>query len=678
MSGFKVSMIVELVDRLTGPAKAVERAGKGIEQAIEGVNRAGGKTNTTAWTAHTRGAQAAEKAAKAAAKATRDAEREAAKAAKSYEQLGSRIGNAIATIGGAGLIGKPIVSAAKFEEAWADFSKIANLSADKDNALREAVLKRAASSRTNAAALTELLSGLASSGVPDDELLDYLDMLDKASVAFGLSGKDAGRDIGFLRTNLKMTKEEFRDLLDTLNFLENKTNASAKDLLKFMRDSAGIMRQSGIGYADQAAIGAAALSLQSDPGKVARSISALLAQLQTAQYLQHGKKPNPRLEAFERLGVDPKQLADSLKKDPIAAISAFLAKVNEAKDPLRELVAIMGKEWMDEIGGLAAARELIEQARQYARDPARTGSMEEEYQKKLRTTIGLWERLKNATDVIFTRLGDKYLPSINAFLTRINAWLGANEGLAVRIAEIGTAAVGVLAGLGALSMAAWVFSPLKGAVLGVGRALWWVGATAAPFVVGMLVRSIAAIGRVLAVMVLSNPVTATLLAIGAAALWVYENWGMVKGALTSAWQGIEGAVTAALEGVKSAWTSFVAWLEGIVAAILAKMAAIGQAIRNAFTFSWPSLPGWLQNLVPGGSGAPASPSKFDPGPSVPAGPGAVQPAGSRVQTIHQTIHAPISITAAGTPAEVSGAARAGVAGGAKAGAAALHDGWALA
>jgi len=247
-------------------------------------------------------------------------------------------------------------------------------------------------------------------------------------------------------------------------------------------------------------------------------------------------------KAFEKMGVD---LPAALKK-------AYA----EGKTPLEAIAELTNKTLKGDLSKLGylfedaqvqqGLRPLIQNMEEFRRIRAEAGkaggTTDSDFADRMKDSAEQSKQLKvNATTLAIT-LGAQLLPTINAIVTRANAfatWIGdvadryPNATKAVAIGAAAFAGLFFVLGGGAIVIAGLVapFSALAFAASALG--------------IGML----PVIGIALAVV-------AGIVAIGAAAYLIYANWGAIGGWFAGLWTGIKGTFAGAVDWFASLPTRF--------------------------------------------------------------------------------------------------------------------------
>lgn len=581
MATLTSKLILELVDRATGPARAVAAA----------VNK------LTAMQA-----------------------RNTAALATAQSQM---VGAVAAAYGLAHAISAPIRSAVGLESVMADIAKVTSFS---DDALKgfENTLRKMAVDEIPLAVeeLGRLSANAAQGGVPEVDLADFTRLTAKAAVAWGMTGDQAGEALAKIRTALNLSNTDLFKYADAINHLSDRTAASAPDMVDFSRRVSAQGEFFGFAAKDTLAFGAAMISAGAQSDVAATSFRNMGKALTAGD----GAKKSLRA-AYKDLGLDPVKTAKRMQKDAVRTTIDVIERIS--KLPKWKQASVMSDFFGDEARALApllARVEMLKEALGLVSDETKyAGSVSKEFESRSKTTANALQLFKNRVNELGISVGSALLPPLNDALgilgpmaLRLADWADKHPALTravvmttagligLRIAGIaakwgllwmwgGALAVakGALLGVAAASkVAAFALLPFgaafraartamigfaaASAILGTGGALRMAGAA----MLGLLnpIRLVAGAFRLLTVALIGTGVGAALVAIGAAGTFIYNNWSGIKAMFGGIGEGIMTALKPVMPAVQPVVDGF-GWLADKVSALLGPLNASNESWR---------------------------------------------------------------------------------------------------
>lgn len=205
---------------------------------------------------------------------------------------------------------------------------------DKFKDFREGILKlteRLPSSGVELAHSAEVAARL---GVTNpDRILDMVDLSAKLGATFGMAPDDVTQQVvkianamGYDFSDPDIKKKILDNVADPINYLDDHTAASGREILNFTKKSASIGRQVGMETKDVAAFGATLVSLGITSDSAATAFKNLITVMQTGARNQKKGK-----EYLEKAGFTQQELMEGMKKAPTATALKFLQQLNKLK-----------------------------------------------------------------------------------------------------------------------------------------------------------------------------------------------------------------------------------------------------------------------------------------------------------------------------------------------------------
>lgn len=427
-SDLNISLVLKLVDRISGPAKGAVAALGRIGKASENVGGAG----------------------VARARALEQSSRNRALAARG-ELMG------VMAVG-AGLMAltEPAIQA---ERRMAEISKV--VSFDGPNGISKLQkdireLVTGGGLATTASGVADIVAaagrmGMVDENLPDDEkrrkLLEFASAASKMSVAFGISAELAGTSLARWQKNLGLSSDQAMLLGDTINFLGNTMATNEGDILSVVNRMGVVAKTSGLAARQTAALSASFLAAGSSPEIAATGMKNFL------NALTKGAAATDRQKAvFEALGIDSVEMAKRMQVDATGGIMAVIEALQKMEPYRRN--SLVGDLFGEE--GKMAIMSLIENGEQLratfaatADTAAMLGLVEEEYQRQAATTFAQRQRLLEYVKGLSVVIGSTLLPAMNDLfasimpvVNQITNWVEANPELVALILKITAGLIG--------------------------------------------------------------------------------------------------------------------------------------------------------------------------------------------------------------------------------------------
>jgi len=498
------SLIISLLDKVTSPARTVAKSISGIGQAVRAANRGG----------------------------------IAAMAERNNAALGAMHGRLLgATAAAYGLargIASPIGSAMKFESAMSDVRKVVDFDTpDQFKQMGDDIRALSKSMPMTATQIAEIVAAGGQAGVATRDLLTFSQGVVKVGIAWDTAAGATGQALAEMMSGMQMTVPQVMQLADQINFLSNKTAASAPKILDFMTRAGPYGRQFGMAAKEVAALGTAMISAGYAPDVAATSIRNLGNALTKGTAATKAQRA-----AWRELGTNAVDVAKWTQKYGGAQVLQAVFTRIEKTIPKERQAAFMSALFGDEARGAAAylgSTLLRDTLRLIADDTQSAGSAQKEYESRLKTSANALQLFRNEVDDLNRSLGfallpsfDKLLEVVKPFVVDLNAWAQTNPRLVAGVAKAASGVVGFrLATLG-LGYA-WRLL-IKGSLLTILKPLATItkafGTVASGGLLAML-RPMRLVTRGLGILrgaLMLSGIGALLIAIGAAGKFIADNW----------------------------------------------------------------------------------------------------------------------------------------------------------
>ena len=457
------------------------------------------------------------------------------------------------SLGMAGIIDKAV----KFEDHMAGVVKQVNGMRDASGNLtaeykgmEDQIRELAKRSPISANEIADIVTAGARMNVAKEDLMGFTETAMKMATAFEAPAAELTDQMGKISNVFGIPIKSIGGLADTINYLDDNAISKGSEIINVLQRIGGTAKTVGMSAKDAAALGSTFLSLGASAEIAATGSNALMSILATAGTNKSATK------GLSALGLNAKAIQQGMVTDATGTIQQVLNKVNALPQvqKLNVLTEIFGREYADDIAKVAGSVGEYRRQLDLANGTAAKGSMDREYQNKLKTTSAQMEIFKNkATDVGIT-LGQALLPSIISIMDKLGPLVSSFGDWAKDNKELITGVGGLVAGIigfklamtgmsllfTPISTAITVFSSLRKMTLLLTAAQWlWNAAN------------------------LANPmvwiVGGIILGVGLLAYGIYEivqNWDAVKASLVAVRDYLVNVLMKAFDWVGEKWDSF--------------------------------------------------------------------------------------------------------------------------
>ena len=351
----------------------------------------------------------------------------------------------------------PLRSAVNFESVMADVRKSVDFESPQQfQAMSRDILKLSGEIPITAAGLGEIVAAAGQAGIAREELIRFASDAAKMSVAFYLSGAEAGSAMRGLRATFKLNQDEVVSLGDAYNHLSNNMDATARDMLTIANRTGSAAREFGLSGRQVGALGAAFLALKTSPEIAATGINAMLTKLQAAD--EQGRSFQ---DALGSIGLSAEGLKQSIEQDAQGALIGFLEAVRGADDVKGTLADLFGPKYVDDMQKLVGGLDIYWQAVGLATDEGGSaGSMQAEFAARSKTAANAALLLDNRLEALKIMIGDTLLPKLEELLPLLSEWV---DQLTELLRENPKLTQGLVAAAGALGLTATTAGPVLSA-----------------------------------------------------------------------------------------------------------------------------------------------------------------------------------------------------------------------
>lgn len=327
------------------------------------------------------------------------------------EALGQAKGELAAAAAAAGGLTLATNAAIDFETALYKVAKTANVTPDQLAALSAQFRELATQVPLSASALAEIAAVGGQLNIAAGDIRQFTELVAKLATAFDIAPTEAAKSVAKLKTVFGLGLTEVERLGDAVNQLGNNTAARENDIVEVLARIGGTAKNFGLAADQAAALAAAFLALGRPPEIAATAINALVTRLQTASVGSEELRTG-----LARLGISTEQLASNIKANPQQAVLALLRSLQklDAQARAETLTRLFGMEYQDDVALLVGSLGEYEKALGLVANKERVaGSLQQEFDKRLKTTQAQLDILKNSVNDAAINLGSALLPAVN-------------------------------------------------------------------------------------------------------------------------------------------------------------------------------------------------------------------------------------------------------------------------
>ena len=524
-------------------------------------------------------------------------------------KIGGELSNWQSRLAGAAGFALPVKLAIDDEAAFANVKKYVDDSEENLLKLKHEMKTLSNELGESFSNLSSIAAGGGKINLAGEELVKYTRLLATGSTAFEMSADEVATAANNMKVGFKLDKVDgLKEFFDVVNLLDNKvTNAGAADILTATSLTAGNANLLGLNEKAASAIAASMLSTGKAPSVVGTSLNSLYTRL--ANVDNQGKKFH---EALATIGLDAGYLKTAIGKDAAGAVTLFLDRIAAAPKELQAglLYDLMGGNFSDEIAGLITNMDAFKANMKMAFSDEAAGSMQKELQVKLNTTKSSLERLAQAWRNIGSSIGEAFLPTLKLLTSALNSIASGMSWFIKEHPEISKFVFGLAGGLlafvtlaPAVKILAWslgivwqqakilgtAFSLLKevfklkylntlklnaaylitAARMKAATAATWIANSAGKAWTATMAAvrgaSLAAAAgmKIMRLALISTGIGALVVALGAGAAWIIENWDKVKAFFGNIWESVKPYWEATSNFFSSIFDSVVEWWRSI-------------------------------------------------------------------------------------------------------------------
>lgn len=440
----------------------------------------------------------------------------------------------------------PISRAMQFESVMADVRKVVDFDTPQQfKEMSNDILQLSQRIPVSAEGLAQIMASAGQSGIARNELLGFTESAAKMGVAFDITAEQAGDMMAKWRTAFKMSQPEVINLADKINYLGNKTAATAPLISEVVTRIGPLGSIGGVASGEIAAMGASIVGAGINSEIAATGIKNLILGLTAGTAVT-----KQQAGAFAQLGLDSEEVAASMQKDAKGTMLMVLESI-KSLDKVKQTSVIkrlFGKESIGAIAPLIANLDNFKRNLSLVGGTEHNGSMEKEYEERAKTAANAVQLLKNAGTSLAVTLGSSLLPEIAKGAKVFAEWAKAIAAWGKEHPALVKAIFAFILGFSAFMTIGYsafaVILRIRQAFIGLKLAITGIRLAFTALKAAMLL----------------NPYIAIILALAAAAFIVYQNWEPIKAFFINLWNGAKNAVSNFVSFVQSKLSEAYDWV----------------------------------------------------------------------------------------------------------------------
>jgi TP901 family phage tail tape measure protein len=412
------SLIVRLIDGVTGPAGKVRRSLLGL-QGVTG--QAGGMMagNIGMFT-------------------------------KSLALIGGAVGGIYGIQAG---LRSAVSAASEFESAMADVRKVVDFpSPAAFQEFQQSIIDMSKRLPMSAQALSQIVAAAGQAGIANSDLLRFTELAAKVGVAFDISADQTGESLAKMMTGLNLTVDQVGALSDAMNHLSNAQASSAADILEVVRRAGADGKMFGFSAVQTSAFASAMLSAGSEADVAATSFRNMGRAL-----VRGSAATKTQRTAFKALGLDARKVAKRMQEDAVGTTVDVMERINALPKHLQSQTAsaLFGDE-ARALMPLVSNLDLLKKSLGLVADETKyLGSAQREYEVRSKTFANNVQLFRNNIEALSIAVGNLLMPALNSLMQTaipvLNKFADVMSTLDQRVTvfdDISAAMRGFISGLG--------------------------------------------------------------------------------------------------------------------------------------------------------------------------------------------------------------------------------------
>ena len=314
-------------------------------------------------------------------------------------------------MGIAGALAVPVKLAVDLENAQADLKKVADFSSKQmETGFYKAMRNFSENSPLSQVELFQIAGAGAQAGIKTDELERYTKDAAKIKVAFDMNTEAAGNFLAKTRAQLNLDQNGVMQYADVINYLANTVAVTAPEVADISSRVAGLGGMAGISKEGVAGLGASLVSFGVPSEVAATGLKNISLGLMAGSSATKSARA-----AFKSLGLDAEDVAKRMTKDGEGTLIDVFQRIKKLPKDVQAatLKNLFGKESIQSASELAKHIDEVSKNMKNAHDIAKTsGSVDKEYNQRLKTMGNAFSTLKNRIVNMAVDLGSALGPSL--------------------------------------------------------------------------------------------------------------------------------------------------------------------------------------------------------------------------------------------------------------------------
>lgn len=303
----------------------------------------------------------------------------------------------------------PLKQAIKFEEAMSDVRKVVDFANEQEfKQMNQSILDLSKALPMTSKELAAIVAAGGQSGIAKNDLLKFAEAAAKMGTAFDITADQAGEMMAKWRTAFNINQKEVELLADKVNYLSNKTAASAPLISDVVTRIGPLGAVGGMASGEIAALGASLVGSGIQSEVAATGIKNLILTMVAGESATKGQK-----EAFSALGYNATEMAKRMQTDAKGAILDVMKAIKglDKEKQAATLQNLFGKESIGAIAPLLSNLHGLEKNLSLvAENGGYVNSMQDEFFTKSQTTANQIQMMKNNFYALTTEIGNGMLP----------------------------------------------------------------------------------------------------------------------------------------------------------------------------------------------------------------------------------------------------------------------------
>lgn len=342
-------------------------------------------------------------------------------------------------------IGGTVGAAMKFEEAFADVRKVVDGTPAQLSVLKNEILEMSKVIPTSAEGIAEIVTAAGQSNIPYQELGKFTEMVAKVAVAWDVSERETSESLAKIKTQLNLNTDEIGLYADAINHLSNNTAATAPNLVDFAKRVAAQGDMFGFTATQSLAFGGAMIAAGGETEVAATSFRNMGMALADA-----ANAPKRTRAAFKAIGVDATKISKAFNKDSVGTMLDVFERIQKLPEHerLSAAIGVFGREARALMPLINDTRELRRELRLVATEADYAGSAFQEFVIRADTTGNVLDLLGNKLRARGIKYGESWLPTLKEFSLGVGDVIDTLDKRVGVIDNIQMAVTGLMSGFG--------------------------------------------------------------------------------------------------------------------------------------------------------------------------------------------------------------------------------------